>query len=111
MDLQSKLILTLLIMFSVLYVFFNMDSIRNGDIFNDGSNYKKPLIIALIGTLLYYLYETWDKEGKGSHSYSIANKRFGTNSSNNRGSIGNFSDRESFIFLGPNSRQTFGIGY
>lgn len=111
MDLQSKLILTLLIMFGVLYIFFNMNNIRNGDIFNDGSEYKKPLIIALIGTLLYYLYETWDKEEKGSHSYSIANNRFGTNSSNRTGCSGNFGDNESLIFLGPGSRQAFGIGY
>ncbi len=110
MDLQSKLILTLLIMFSVLYVFFNMESIRNGDIFSDGSNYKKPLIIALIGTLVYYLYETWDNKEEGKYSYSIANKRFGSISSNNRG-LGNFSDGESIIFLAPNTRQAFGIGY
>ena len=111
MDLQSKLILTLLIMFSVLYIFFNMDSIRNGDIFNEDSNYKKPLIIALIGTLLYYLYETWDKKEDGKYSYSIANKRYGSNSSNNRGYPSNLSEGESLIFLAPNSRQAFGIGY
>jgi hypothetical protein len=114
MDLQSKLILTLLIMFSVLYIFFNIDSIRNGDIFNDDSNYKKPLIIALIGTLVYYLYETWDKKEDGKYSYSIANKRYGSNSSNNsnnRGLNGNFSEGESIIFLAPNTRQAFGIGY
>jgi len=85
-----------------------MDSIRDGDIFNDSSNYKKPLIIALIGTLLYYLYETWDKKEDKTYSYSIANKRFGINSSNNRG---NFSDGESLIFLGPNTTRAFGIGY
>jgi len=113
MDLQSKLILTLLIMFSVLYVFFNMESIRNGDIFSDGSNYKKPLIIALIGTLVYYLYETWDKKDGGKYSYSIANKRLGSNSSNRgfSGNLGNFSEGESIIFLAPNTRQAFGIGY
>jgi hypothetical protein len=111
MDLQNKLILTLLIMFSVLYIFFNMDSIKNGDIFNEDSNYKKPLIIALIGTLLYYLYETWDKKEDGKYSYSIANKRYGSNSSNNISFPNNLSEGESLIFLAPNSRQAFGIGY
>ncbi len=79
MDLQNQLILTLVLMFAVLYIFFNMDNIRDGDLFNDGSEYKKPLIIALIGTLLVYLFMTWDNDDEQVPSYSIGNNRLQTN--------------------------------
>jgi len=111
MDLQSNLILTLLIMFSVLYVFFNMKSLRNGNLFNDESDYKKPLIIALIVTLLYYLYATWDKKEEEIYSYSIANNRLGVNNSNRMNCPCNYSDDDSLIFLAPSHNKTFGIGY
>lgn len=75
MDLQNQLILTLVLMFAVLYTFFNMDNIRNGDLFSDGSEYRKPLIIALIGTLLIYLFMTWDCDDEKVPAYSIGNNR------------------------------------
>ena len=79
MDLQNQLILTLVLMFAVLYIFFNMANIRNGDIFNDESEYKKPLIIALIGALLVYLFMTWDCDEERVPSYSIGNNRVSMN--------------------------------
>jgi hypothetical protein len=79
MHLQNQLILTLLLMFAVLYIFFNMDTIKNGELFNDESEYKKPLIIALIGTLLLYLYMTWDCDEEQVPSYSIGNNRLQIN--------------------------------
>lgn len=79
MHLQNQLILTLLLMFAVLYIFFNMDTIKNGELFNDESEYKKPLIIALIGTLLLYLYMTWDCDEEQVPSYSIGNNRLQMN--------------------------------
>jgi len=79
MYLQNQLILTLVLMFAVLYIFFNMDNIRNGDLFSDESEYRKPLIIALIGTLLVYLFMTWDCDDETVPSYSIGNNRLQTN--------------------------------
>ena len=64
-------------MFVVLYIFFNMRNLRDGDIFN-GSDIKKPLLITLIGTLLFYLYMTWEEEDKVP-SYSIANNKLNMN--------------------------------
>jgi hypothetical protein len=109
MELQNQLILTFLIMFVVLYIFFNMRNLRDGDIFN-GSDIKKPLLIALIGTLLFYLYMTWEMEDESVPSYSIANNRLNMNNSNKMNFMNNFmqSDEPS-IFL--SSRQPFGIGY
>lgn len=109
MDLESKLILTLLIVFCVLYIMFNIDDIRNGDIFNSDSQYRKPLIIALIVTLVYYLYATWDKKDKESYSYRIANKKLGINSSNKMDCSCDNSEDNKSIFIG--SRQLFGVGY
>ncbi len=56
-----------------------MNNIRNGDVFNDESEYKKPLIIALIGTLLVYLFMTWDCDEESFPSYSIGNNRVSMN--------------------------------
>jgi hypothetical protein len=82
MDLQNQLILTLVLMFVVLYIFFNMDNIRNGDVFSDGSEYKKPLIISLIGALIVYLFLTWDSDDEYVPSYSIGNNRVSMNRMN-----------------------------
>ena len=92
MDLQNQLILTLVLMFAVLYIFFNMDNIRNGDIFSDECEYKKPLIIALIGTLLVYLFMTWDCDEERVPSYSIGNNRVSMNRLDNM----NFMDMDSY---------------
>ena len=92
MDLQNQLILTLVLMFAVLYIFFNMDNIRNGDIFSDECEYKKPLIIALIGTLLVYLFMTWDCDDERVPSYSIGNNRVSMNRLDNM----NFMDMDSY---------------
>ena len=92
MDLQNQLILTLVLMFAVLYIFFNMDNIRNRDIFSDECEYKKPLIIALIGTLLVYLFMTWDCDDERVPSYSIGNNRVSMNRLDNM----NFMDMDSY---------------
>ena len=105
MDLQNQLILTLVLMFAVLYIFFNIDIIKNGDLFSDASEYKKPLIIALIGTLLVYLFLTWDNDDEPVPSYSIGNNRLSKINFMNADSL----NSEPLIFLG--SRQPFGVGY
>ena len=69
-----------------------MNNIRNGDVFNDESEYKKPLIIALIGTLLVYLFMTWDCDEESFPSYSIGNNRV----SMNRLDKMNFMDMDSY---------------
>ena len=108
MELLNQLILTFLIMFAVLYIFFNMKNIRNGDIFN-GSDIKKPLIIALIGALLFYLYMTWENNDEVEPSYSIGNRRLNMNDSR-MNFMDNISPSEQSIFLGSRP-QPFGIGY
>jgi len=97
MDLQNQLILTLVLMFAVLYIFFNMDIIRNGDIFSDDSDYKKPLIIALIGTLLVYLFLTWDCDDENIPSYSIANNRVSMNRLDRMNIMDSYSEPQIFI--------------
>jgi hypothetical protein len=108
MELQNQLILAFLIMFAVLYIFFNMRNVRNGDIFN-GNDIKKPLIIALIGVLLLYLYMTWENNDEIEPSYSIANKRLNMNDSR-MNFMNNINPSEQSIFLGSR-QQPFGIGY
>ena len=109
MDLQNQLILTLILMFAVLYIFFNMDNIRNGDVFNDGSDYKKPLIIALIGTLLVYLFMTWDNDDEKVPSYSIGNNRIQMNRLDRMNFMDSYNSEPS-IFI-SSRQQPFGIGY
>jgi len=109
MDLESKLILTLLVVFCVLYIIFNIDSIKNGDIFNSNSQYRKPLIIALIVTLLYYLYATWDNKDNKKYSYSIANNKLDKNSSNKMSCSCDNSEDIRSVFVGP--RQLFGVDF
>lgn len=101
MELQNQLILTFLIMFVVLYIIFNMNNLKNGDIFGNDNDIKKPLLIALIGTLLYYLYMTWDKDNELVPTYSIANNRVGKNSSNKISFMNNLIPSEESIFLDP----------
>jgi hypothetical protein len=108
MDLQNQLILTLVLMFAVLYIFFNMDNIRNGDVFNDGSEYRKPLIIALIGILLVYLFMTWDSDDEKVPSYSIGNNRLQMNRLDRM----NFMNMDSYnsepeILLSPRFRNVY----
>ena len=108
MELLNQIVLTFLLMFVVLYVFFNINNLRNGDIFS-GNNLKKTLIIALIGTLLFYLYMTWEENDKVP-SYSIANKKLDMNNSNRINFMNNFiQNEEPSIFL--SSRQPYGVGY
>jgi len=97
MDLQNQLIFTLVLMFAVLYIFFNMNIIRNRDIFSDESDYKKPLIIALIGTLLVYLFLTWDCDDENIPSYSIANNRVSMNRLDRMNIMDSYSEQPIFI--------------
>lgn len=108
MKLFNQILLTFSIMFAVLYIFFNMKSLKSGNTIG-GLNLKKPLLISLIGTLLFYLYITWDEDNNNYPSYSIANKKFSMNNSNRNNFINDFSNNEPSIFL--SSRQPFGIGY
>ena len=64
-------------MLVVLYFIFNISNLRDGDIFSNENELKKPLIIALIGTLLLYLYLTWDNtlDDNIIPNYSIANNK------------------------------------
>ena len=94
-------------MLAVLYIFFNMDNLRSGDFLSKG-NLKKPLLISLIGTLLFYLYMTWDEENNVP-SYSIANRKLNMNNSNRMNLIFDSNNDEPSIFL--SSRQPFGLGY
>ncbi len=105
MELLNQVVLTFLIMFVVLYILFNMNNLRSGNIFS-GENIKKPLLIALIGTLLFYLYMTWEEDDKVP-SYSIANKKLNMNNLNQMNYMNNFT--EPSIFL--SSRQPYGVGY
>jgi hypothetical protein len=102
MELQNKLILTFFLMLVVLYFIFNISNLRDGDIFSNENELKKPLIIALIGTLLLYLYLTWDNNLDNDiiPNYSIANNRIRLNNNSN--------PMEESIFLDPrflNSKQ------
>jgi len=94
-------------MFAVLYIFFNMDNIRNGDVFNDESDYKKPLIIALIGTLLVYLFMTWDNDDEKVPSYSIGNNRIQMNRLDRMNFMDSYNSEPS-IFL-SSRLQPFGV--
>ena len=83
MDLTNQIILTFLIMFVVLYLVFNHNNIRNGNIFGEGNNLRRPLIIALIGVLLFYLFMTWDNKDNIDNvpKYRITNNRVRNNMS------------------------------
>lgn len=96
-------------MFAVLYILFNMRSLRGGNMFG-GVELKRPLLISLIGTLLFYLYMTWDEENNVP-SYSIANKRMNfMNESNKMNFMNELINNEPSIFLSPR-QQPFGVGY
>ena len=71
-------------MFVVLYVVFNHNNIFNGNIFGEGTDLKKPLIIAMIGVLLFYLFMTWDNKEDNLDDvpkYKITNNRVRNNMS------------------------------
>jgi hypothetical protein len=105
MKLFNQILLTFLIMFAVLYIFFNMNSL-GGNIFG-GVELKKPLLISLIGTLLFYLYMTWEQDDNNVPSYSIANRKFNMNNSNRMNFMNDLSNNELSIF----SKQPFGNAY
>ncbi len=117
MDLTNQIILTFLIMFVVLYVVFNHNNISNGNIFGEGNDLKKPLIIAMIGVLLFYLFMTWDKEDNIDNvpKYRITNNRVRNNMNNNMSDLFQLpmsSANEFDIFKSPQRlNNNFGIGF
>lgn len=98
MDLQNQLILTLILMFVVLYIFFNMNILRNRNMSNSECEYRKPLIIALIGTLLVYLFLTWDcDDDENVASYSIGNNRVSMNRLDRMNMMDSYSEPQIFF--------------
>jgi hypothetical protein len=57
---KEQIILTVITIFVVLYIIVNYNNIYNGMIFSEVNNIRKPLLLALIISLLGYLFVTWD---------------------------------------------------
>ena len=57
---KEQIILTVLIIFVVLYFIVNFNNIYSGSMFSANNNIRKPLLLALIISLLGYLFVTWD---------------------------------------------------
>jgi hypothetical protein len=57
---KEQIILTVIIIFIVLYIIINYNNMYNGLIINENNNIRKPLLLALIISLLGYLFVTWD---------------------------------------------------
>jgi hypothetical protein len=74
---KEQIILTVLIIFVVLYVIVNFNNIYNGSMFSANNNIRKPLLLALIISLLGYLFVTWDNSGQSEEipKYKIVNNR------------------------------------
>jgi hypothetical protein len=74
---KEQIILTVLIIFVILYVIVNINNISNGLIFSSNNNIRKPLLLALIIALLGYLFVTWDTSNSSEEipKYKIINKR------------------------------------
>ena len=74
---KEQIILTVLIIFVVLYVIVNINNIYNGLIFSSNNNIRKPLLLALIISLLGYLFVTWDCNNISEEipKYKIINKK------------------------------------
>ncbi len=74
---KEQIILTVLIIFVILYVIVNIYNVSNGLIFSSNNNIRKPLLLALIISLLGYLFVTWDTSNSSEEipKYKIINKR------------------------------------
>ena len=74
---KEQIILTVLIIFVVLYFIVNFNNIYNGSMFSTNNNIRKPLLLALIISLLGYLFVTWDNNSFSEEipKYKIVNNR------------------------------------
>ena len=74
---KEQIILTVIIIFVVLYIIVNFNNICNGMIFSEDNNIRKPLLLALIISLLGYLFVTWDDNSQLEEipKYKIVNNR------------------------------------
>ncbi len=74
---KEQIILTVLIIFVILYIIVNIYNVSNGLIFSSNNNIRKPLLLALIISLLGYLFVTWDTSNSSEEipKYKIINKR------------------------------------
>jgi hypothetical protein len=77
---REQIILTVIIIFIVLYIIVNFDNIYNSNIFDENNNIRKPLLLALIISLLGYLFVTWDDNDSHKSEgiqpkYKIVNNR------------------------------------
>ena len=74
---KEQIILTVLIIFVVLYFIVNFNNIYSGSMFSTNNNIRKPLLLALIISLLGYLFVTWDNNSFSEEipKYKIVNNR------------------------------------
>ncbi len=72
---KEQIILTVLIIFVILYIIVNIYNVSNGLIFSSNNNIRKPLLLALIISLLGYLFVTWDTSNSSEEipKYKIIN--------------------------------------
>lgn len=79
---KQQIILTVIIIFVVIYIIVNFNNICNGMILSEENNIRKPLLLALIISLLGYLFVTWDDGNNQLEEipkYKIVNNRINNN--------------------------------